>query len=91
MLEAWGPLMQGQIFDKQVMKDLAKQYNKTIAQIALRWQLQRGVIIIPKSITPERIDSNKEIFDFVISKVDMEKIASLRGNRIGRDPDLITF
>lgn len=90
-LEAWGPLMQGQVFDKPLLADLAKKYNKTIAQIALRWQIQRGVVVIPKSTTPSRIKENSEIFDFTISKEDMELIKTLKGDRISHDPDLITF
>ncbi|ERJ12121.1 aldo/keto reductase [Haloplasma contractile] len=91
-LEAWGPLMQGQIFDKPVMKELAEKHDKTVAQIALRWQLQRGVIVIPKSVTPERIHSNTELFDFELTDVDLKKIATLNTEeRIGPDPDEITF
>lgn len=90
-LEAWGPLMQGKIFDKTLIKELAQKYQKTIAQIALRWQIQRGVVVIPKSITPSRIKENSEIFDFTLSNEDMELINSLEGDRIGPDPDKITF
>jgi methylglyoxal/glyoxal reductase len=91
MLTAWGPLMQGQIFDQPIMIELAEKYNKSIAQIALKWQLQRGVIVIPKSITPSRIESNAKLFDFELLDEDMKLIESLKGNRIGPDPDLITF
>ncbi len=90
-LESWGPLMQGKIFDKKILIDLANKYQKTVAQIALRWQIQRGVVVIPKSITPERIKSNSEIFDFTITQEDMELIKGLKGERIGRDPDKIPF
>jgi len=90
-LEAWGPLMQGQVFNKQVLIDLANKYNRTVAQIALRWQLQRGVVVIPKSTNPERIRENSQIFDFEISGEDMKVIATLKGERIGHDPDHITF
>jgi diketogulonate reductase-like aldo/keto reductase len=90
-LEAWGPLMQGEIFKKQVMKNLASKYDKTIAQITLRWQYQRGVVAIPKSVTPDRIKSNGQIFDFEISDDDIKEIESLKGERIGPDPDKITF
>jgi methylglyoxal/glyoxal reductase len=91
VLTAWGPLMQGQIFDKEIMKEIAKKYNKTVAQVALKWQLQRGIIVIPKSITPERIESNVDLFDFELTQEDMERIAELKGDRIGPDPDHITF
>ncbi|WP_055668985.1 aldo/keto reductase [Desnuesiella massiliensis] len=91
-LEAWGPLMQGKIFEIPLMRELAEKYNKTISQIALRWDLQMGVVTIPKSITPERIKENMNIFDFEISKEDMDRIAQLNiGERVGPDPDHITF
>jgi diketogulonate reductase-like aldo/keto reductase len=54
-LEAWGPLMQGKIFNIELMKELSSKYGKTIAQIALKWDLQMGVVTIPKSVTPSRI------------------------------------
>lgn len=91
-LEAWGPLMQGKIFDIPLMKELADKYGKTIAQIALRWHVQMGVVTIPKSINADRIASNAEIFDFTISEEDMARIMQLNtGERIGPDPDHITF
>jgi diketogulonate reductase-like aldo/keto reductase len=91
-LEAWGPLMQGKIFNIPLMQELAEKYGKTVSQIALRWDLQMGVVTIPKSITPERIKENSDIFDFELSKEDMDKIATLNtGERIGPDPDTITF
>ncbi|HAX72333.1 MAG TPA: aldo/keto reductase [Firmicutes bacterium] len=89
---AWGPLMQGQIFDIELMKQLAEKYNKSISQLALRWSLQRGVISIPKSIKPHRIAENFNIFDFEITDEDMLAIAELNtGERVGPDPDTITF
>ena len=91
-LEAWGPLMQGKVFEIPLMKELAEKYNKTISQIVLRWDLQMGVVTIPKSVTPERIKENTHIFDFMLSKEDMDRIATLHtGERIGPDPDTITF
>lgn len=91
-LVAWGPLMQGKIFELPLMKELSQKYNKSIAQIALRWDLQMGVVTIPKSIKPERIKSNTDIFDFEISNEDMKKISELNtGIRIGPDPDKIDF
>lgn len=91
-LEGWGPLMQGKIFEVPMMQELADKYGKTIAQIALRWHIQMGVVAIPKSIKASRIASNAEIFDFEITKEDMDRIALLNtGERIGPDPDHITF
>lgn len=89
---AWGPLMQGQLSKLELINELSAKYNKTPAQIVLRWDIQQGVITIPKSINPDRIKSNSEIFDFELSKEDMEKISALNtGKRIGPDPDNITF
>ncbi|AAK79919.1 diketogulonate reductase-like aldo/keto reductase [Clostridium acetobutylicum] len=91
-LESWGPLMQGKIFDIPLMKELSLKYGKTISQIALRWDLQMGVVTIPKSINENRIKENCDLYDFEISKEDMKKIESLNtGVRIGHDPDTITF
>lgn len=89
-LEAWGPLMQGKIFDISLMKELSDKYGKTISQIALKWDLQMGVVTIPKSSTKARIKENMDLYDFEISKEDMKKIAELNiGKRIGPDPDLV--
>ena len=91
-LEAWGPLMQGKVFELDLLNDLAQKYNKTIAQIVLRWDIQNGIVTIPKSVHPDRIKGNAEIFDFEISPEDMELINSLnKEERIGPDPDHITF
>jgi Aldo/keto reductases, related to diketogulonate reductase len=90
--EAWSPLMQGNIFDLDVMKDLAAKYNKTIAQIVLRWDLQKGVVTIPKSSKKERIVANADLFDFEISDADVQLLDSLdRGKRFGPDPDNFDF
>lgn len=89
---AWGPLMQGKIYEIQLFKELSQKYNKSIAQIVLRWDIQKGVVTIPKSINQDRIKGNSEIFDFEISEEDMDKISKLNtGVRIGSDPDKITF
>lgn len=91
-VEAWGPLMQGKVFDIELMKKLSEKYNRTISQIVLRWDLQMGVVTIPKSIKLNRIEENSKIFDFEISDEDMLKIAELNiEKRIGPDPDNISF
>lgn len=72
-IEAWSPLMQGKLLDHDVLKDIAARYNKSVAQVILRWDLQSGVVTIPKSINEERIKQNADIFDFELSKEDMEK------------------
>lgn len=89
-LEAWSPLMRGKVFEIQLLQDLAKKYGKTISQIVLRWDLQMGVVTIPKSVTPSRIKENADIFDFEISKEDMDKIQQLdKGLRAGSDPNKV--
>ncbi|MFD2613092.1 aldo/keto reductase [Paenibacillus gansuensis] len=91
-LEAWSPLMQGKLLDEPVLKELAEKYNKTTAQIILRWDLQNEVVTIPKSIQKERIISNAQIFDFELSADDMAKIDGLnRNERTGPDPDNFNF
>ncbi len=90
--EAWSPLMQGNIFELDIMKELAAKYNKTIAQIVLRWDLQKGVVTIPKSSKKERIIANSDLFDFELSKDDMQLLDGLdRGKRFGPDPDNFDF
>jgi diketogulonate reductase-like aldo/keto reductase len=90
--EAWSPLMQGKILGDKTLNTLANKYGKTPAQIILRWDLQKGVITIPKSVKAERIISNAAIFDFELSQEDMNLIDKLdRGERIGADPDNFNF
>jgi diketogulonate reductase-like aldo/keto reductase len=90
--EAWSPLMQGQLFDNILLKDLANKYNKTVAQIILRWDLQNGVVTIPKSTKEHRIIENSNLFDFELTTEDIDRISSLNENhRVGPDPDNIDF
>ena len=92
VLEAWSPLMKGKIFFIDLLKELSEIYNKTIPQIVLRWNIQLGVVTIPKSVTKERIRENFDVFDFELSKEHMEKINSLNKNlRTSHDPDNIDF
>jgi len=92
LIESWGPLMQGQIFDKETVIETAQKYSKTVAQVTIRWHLQKGFIVIPKSSNPERIRSNIDVFDFTLTDDDIRKIDTLNlQTRIGPDPDLITF
>jgi methylglyoxal/glyoxal reductase len=91
-LEAWSPLMQGQLLDHPVLKDLANKYKKTVPQIILRWDLQNGVITIPKSTKAQRIIENSTIFDFKLAHEDIERINDLNQNhRVGPDPDHFDF
>nr|WP_318153068.1 aldo/keto reductase [Metabacillus arenae] len=91
-VEAWAPLMQGGLFDNEELLSIAKKYNKSIAQVVLRWHLQNEVVIIPKSIKEHRIVENADLFDFELSNEDMKKINSLNQNhRVGPDPDNFDF
>lgn len=91
-LEAWSPLMQGQLLDNQVLQEIANKYNKSVAQVILRWDLQNGVVTIPKSIKEHRIIENSTVFDFELTKDDMERIDGLNQNhRVGPDPDNFDF
>ena len=86
--EAYSPLMQGKIFNIPLLAEIAGKYNRTIAQIVLRWNIQMGVVTIPKSTRQEKILENMRIFDFEISEEDMQSICSLdNGQRIGHNPD----
>jgi methylglyoxal/glyoxal reductase len=90
--EAWSPLMQGKIFGIKELQIFASRYGKDIAQIVLRWSLQKGFITIPKSVHPERIISNSQIFDFEITAEDMLAIDRLdKQQRVGADPDNFNF
>lgn len=91
-LEAWRPIMEGRVNDIPVFQELSKKYGKTPVQIVLRWDIQKGVVTIPKSVTPERIRSNGDIFDFELSPDDVKKIDQLdKNNRLGGHPDTINF
>ena len=78
-LEAWGPLAEAKngIFENKILVSIAGKYGKSVAQVILRWHLQRGVAAIPKSVHKERIDENINIFDFTLSAEDMTAIAAL--------------
>lgn len=91
-VEAWSPIGKATYLDHPVLQELAKKYNKSAAQIMIRWDYQNGIITIPKSERPERQKENADIFDFELSSEDMEKIEALNnGNRLGTDPDTITL
>lgn len=76
---SWGPFAEGRnnLFSNVILKEIAERHNKTVAQVALRWLLQRGVVIIPKTTHVERMKENYDIFDFVLSDDDMDLIATL--------------
>ena len=90
--ESWSPFMQGKVFDLDICNDLAKKYGKSVAQIILRWNLQKGVVAIPKSVHKNRIQTNADIFDFELSKADIAFLDGLeKGERTGPDPDNFDF
>ncbi|MED0946927.1 MULTISPECIES: aldo/keto reductase [Bacillus cereus group] len=91
-MEAWSPLMQGQLLDNETLQAIAEKHGKTTAQVILRWDLQNGVITIPKSTKEHRIIANADVFNFELTKEDMEKIDALNQNhRVGPDPDNFDF
>lgn len=86
--EAWGPLGHGKLLNHPTIVEVAKEHGRTTAQVILRWHMQLGNVAIPKSVTPERIRSNFEIFDFELSRRDMDRISGLNtDSRFGPDPD----
>jgi 2,5-diketo-D-gluconate reductase A len=87
--EAWSPIGQGQgLLDDPVITGIAERIGRTAAQVVLRWHVQRGTVVIPKSVTPERIRSNIEVFDFELEQADMAALTGLgSGQRIGPDPE----
>jgi len=92
LLQAWSPLMQGHLTQVDALGRLADKYNRTPAQIVLRWDLQHGVAAIPKSVRRERIEQNFQVFDFELSAADMAALDALdRGRRFGPDPDRFSF
>ncbi len=91
-VEAWSPLMQGQLLDNEVLSQIAEKHNKSVAQVILRWDLQNEVVTIPKSIKEHRIIENADIFDFELSQEEMEKISALnKDERVGPNPDELLF
>lgn len=86
--EAWRPIMKGHASEIPLLMEIAAKYGKTAVQLVLRWDLQKGVVTIPKSVQPDRIKSNADIFDFEIEKDDMLRIDALDANfRYGDDPN----
>ncbi|KOS71595.1 glyoxal reductase [Lysinibacillus contaminans] len=89
---AWSPLGRGGVLNDPAILEIAQEVGKTAAQVVLRWHLQNDTIIIPKSVTPSRIEENAQIFDFELTPVQMEKLHALnRNQRFGQDPDNFKF
>lgn len=90
--EAWSPIMRGRVNDEPLIVQLAEKYGKTPAQIVLRWDLQHGVVTIPKSVRQERVIENAQLFDFELTAEDMAVLDGLnRDQRFGSDPDNFNF
>lgn len=91
-VEAWSPLMQGQLLDNPVLQEIGAKYGKSVAQVILRWDLQHGVVTIPKSTKEHRIIENAAVFDFALTQEDMAQIDGLnQDRRVGPDPDNFDF
>lgn len=92
LLEAYTPLGRGKVADVPIMKELEIKYNKSFAQICIRWCLQKGYVPLPKSVTKSRIEENTKVFDFVLSDGDMDLIDTITyENCKGKDTDNIDF
>ena len=87
LVEAWGPLAQGRLFESVELDVLAAKHRKSVSQIVLRWHLQRGILPLPKSITPSRIVENAQLFDFELSSQEMNFITHIKCESSGLDPD----
>jgi 2,5-diketo-D-gluconate reductase A len=86
--EAWSPIAQGDVLQDEKLTEMAERYQKSVAQVILRWHIQLGNIVFPKSSTPARIKENIDIFDFQLSEDDVRAIANLdKGKRRGPNPD----
>ncbi|WP_107841477.1 aldo/keto reductase [Metasolibacillus meyeri] len=89
---AWSPLGRGGVLVDETIQSIAAAHGKSPAQIVLRWHLQNDIIVIPKSVTPQRIEENAQIFDFELAEQDMHKLDALNQNkRFGQDPDNFKF
>ncbi len=77
LIEAWSPLGSGRMLDNEVLIEIAKKYNVSVAQLCIRWILQKGHLPLPKSVTPERIKNNLDVYSFTISDEDVNRIDAL--------------
>jgi 2,5-diketo-D-gluconate reductase A len=90
--EAWSPIAQGKVLDDPTIGRIAEAHGKTPAQVTLRWHLQRGDIVFPKSVTRRRVEENIDVFDFELSDVDIADISSLnKDERVGPDPETFNY
>ncbi|MCF1446855.1 aldo/keto reductase [Agrobacterium vitis] len=91
--QSWSPLGQGKLLDNPVIGKIAAKHGRTAAQIIIRWHIESGLVVIPKSVTPSRIEENFKVFDFSLDPQDMTEIAALDSSstRIGPDPMTASF
>ena len=90
VVEAWSPLGRGRIMNNEMLITLAEKYGVTVAQLALRWELQHDIVVLPKSVTPARIEENMKIFDFEIDEDDMQAMDEMEpAGASGHSPDQI--
>ena len=88
LIEAWSPLASGELINNPVIGVIATEHQKSIAQVMIRWHLQLGNVVLPKSVTPARIRENIDVFDFELTPENMATISSLEnGHRTGPNPD----
>ena len=92
LTEAWSPLAQGAVLSDPVITEIAERLGKSAAQVTLRWHLQRGDIVFPKSVTRSRVEENFALFDFVLTEADIAAITALnRDERTGPNPDEFNY
>ncbi|MCC2089387.1 aldo/keto reductase [Mammaliicoccus sciuri] len=89
--QSWSPLMNGQILEDEVVKEIANELGKTPAQVIIRWNIDENIVVIPKSITPSRIEENLNVFDFELSEDQLSRLNALnKDERIGPDPEVFS-
>jgi len=90
--EAWSPIAQGKVLDDPTLTEIAERVGKSTAQVTLRWHVQRGDVIFPKSVTRKRVEENFDLFDFELTDADVTAITALdKGERTGPDPDTFDY
>lgn len=89
--QSWSPLMNGQILEDEVVKEIANELDRTPAQVIIRWNIDENIVVIPKSVTPSRIEENLNVFDFELSEDQLSRLNALnKDERIGPDPEVFT-
>jgi len=89
--QSWSPLMNGQILEDEVVKEIANELGKTPAQVIIRWNIDEKIVVIPKSVTPSRIEENLNVFDFELSEDQLSRLNALnKDERIGPDPEVFS-